>query len=519
MGRSGTYIHTALHIPVSQAPVELPLNGGFFLRYDCAVKNTKIVCTLGPASREPKVLDALIAEGMDVARLNFSHGNHEDHKATYARVREAAKRAGREVTILQDLQGPKIRVGKLEGDAMELVDDSEVIIVPAAEQPSDGSIPTTYDGLPRDVTAGDTILMDDGLLRLEVLGVKGDAVRCKVHVGGTLKTRKGINLPGVAVSAPALTEKDLADLDYGVELGVDFVCLSFVRSAADIELARRRLQSRGAGTPIIAKIEKPKAVENLAAILDATDGIMVARGDLGVELGPEKVPLLQKHCIEEANKRGKLVITATQMLESMVTSAFPTRAEASDVANAVLDQSDAVMLSAETATGEHPALVVRTMSQIIREIECSERYRRLAELPPLDISMTSNAIAHAAAAAADSLTDVSAIVCISTHGVTPTLLSDYRPRVPILALTREDAHCRRLGAFWGVHPISFDFASGDSTNSTIERAETLLMEQGLVTRGEKVVITMALPIAGGSHTNTLKVHRVATADSQAPPTL
>jgi pyruvate kinase len=481
------------------------------------VKNTKIVCTLGPASSEPDVLDALIAEGMDVARLNFSHGTHEDHARTFGRVRDAALRAGREVTILQDLQGPKIRVGLLNGGSMEIEDGALVSIVPGEKQGDDGAIPTTYEGLPKDVSVGDTILMDDGLLRMKVVGVEAQNVSCRVEVGGTLKNRKGINLPGVAVSAPALTVKDLTDLDYGVELGVDFVCLSFVRSAEDIELARARLRSKGADTPIIAKIEKPEAVENLAAILDATDGIMVARGDLGVEMGPEKVPLIQKHCIEEANRRGKLVITATQMLESMVHNSFPTRAEASDVANAVLDQSDAVMLSGETATGDHPALVVRTMTRIINEIEASDRYRALAELPPLDMAMTSNAIAHAAASAADTLKDVTAIVCISTFGITPTLLSDYRPRVPVYALTREAAHCRRLAAFWGVHPIRFDFSKGSSTEETFERADALLLERGIVKRGDKIVFTLAVPVAGGSHTNTLKVHRVAAANSDQPP--
>lgn len=481
------------------------------------MKNTKIVCTLGPASRDPKVLDELIAEGMDVARLNFSHGTHEDHAATLARVRKAALRAKREITVLQDLQGPKIRVGKLIGDSMGIEDGQLVTIVAADEQTDERTIPTTYEGLPGDVTIGDNVLMDDGLLRMTVVGVEGERVDCRVEVGGTLKTRKGINLPGVAVSAPALTEKDLLDLDYGVELGVDFVCLSFVRGAADIQLAKDRLRKHGADTPVIAKIEKPEAIDNLSAILDAADGIMVARGDLGVELGPEKVPLLQKKCIEEANRRGKLVITATQMLESMVTSAFPTRAEASDVANAVLDQSDAVMLSAETATGDHPALVVRTMSRIIEEIEQSDRYRALAELPPLDLAHTSNAIAHAAAAAADSLTDVKAIACISTYGITPTLLSDYRPRVPVYALTREAAHCRRLAAFWGVHPIRFDFSKDDGTIETMNRADATLIERGLIARGDKIVFTLAVPIASGSHTNTLKVHRAAAADSAQPP--
>ncbi len=488
-------------------PLSPPSTGAFFWCSHDRVKHTKIVCTLGPASCEPAVLDALIAEGMDVARLNFSHGSHDDHRRTYDNVRAASQRAGREITILQDLQGPKIRVGKLRGDRVTLAEGQQLFIAPGEEQTGD-DIPTSYADLPRDVGAGDTLLLDDGLLRLRVEAVEGERVRCRVEVGGILKSRKGINMPGVNVSAPALTDKDLRDLDFGCTLGVDFVCLSFVRSPHDLAIAQARLRDHGARTPLIAKIEKPQAVDNLAAILDAADGIMVARGDLGVEMGPEKVPLIQKQCIEEANRRGKLVITATQMLESMVTSTFPTRAEASDVANAVLDQSDAVMLSAETATGDHPQLVVRTMRRIIEEIEGSERYRRLAMLPPVDIATASNAVAAAAAAASASLREVKAIVCISSFGITPTLLSDYRPRVPVYALTANAAHCRRLAAFWGVHPIHFDFAAGDSTNDTLERADAALLERNLVARGDHIIYTMALPIAGGAHTNTLKLHRV-----------
>jgi pyruvate kinase len=480
------------------------------------VKRTKIVCTIGPASRDPAVLDAMIERGMDVARLNFSHGTHDDHKKSYGLVRDAARRAGREVAILLDLQGPKIRVGKLDGDATELVAGDGVEIVPGDEQLGPKSIPTTYRAIARDVSAGDVMLLDDGLLRMRVEAVEGDRVRCKVEVGGVLKSKKGINLPGVDVSAPSLTEKDLADLDFGVDLGVDFVCLSFVRAASDVEQAKRRLAASGRFQPIIAKIEKPQGVERLEAILDAADGIMVARGDLGVEIGPEKVPLIQKRCIEEANRRGKLVITATQMLESMVTSTFPTRAEASDVANAVLDQTDAVMLSAETATGKHPPLVIDTMRRIIEEVESSARYRRLAELPPVDLAHTSNAIAHAAARAADSLPDVTAIVCISAHGMAPTLLSDYRPRPPIFGLVPEVAHCRRLAAFWGVHPIHFPFEPGEHTDHTLSRAEELLVEEGLLSRGDRVVMTMALPPGSGLHTNTIKVHRVGVAPSGLP---
>ncbi len=452
------------------------------------------------------MLEQLIEAGMNVARLNFSHGTHEDHQLTFQRVREAAAKLRTHVTIMQDLQGPKIRVGKLQGDSMQLSEGQHVVIVPAEEQTGQDIIPTTYEAIARDVSVGDTVLMDDGLLRMRVEQVDGERVKCLVEVGGTLKNRKGINLPGVNVSAPALTEKDLADLDFGVALGVDMVCLSFVRSPADIELAKVRMRAAGRLVPIIAKIEKPEAVECLSGILDCVEGIMVARGDLGVEMGAEKVPLIQKRCIELANKRGQLVITATQMLESMVTSTFPTRAEASDVANAVLDQSDAVMLSAETATGAHPALVVRTMSRIITEIEGSDRYRKAAQLPPLELGNVSNALACAATAAAEALPQVRGVVCISSHGIAPTLLSDYRPPVPIYALTRRTEDCDRLAAFWGVSPIHFPYEQGESVVAVIERADALLIERGILSVGDKVILTLAVPPTGEEHTNTLKAH-------------
>ncbi len=473
------------------------------------VKKTKIVCTIGPASREPAVLESLMRAGMDVARLNFSHGSHDDHRASMRAVREASRAVGRPVAVLQDLQGPKIRVGRLAGGRMELVNGQLVSISYAREQTDLATIPTTYAELAADIHVGATILMDDGLLRLEVIGEEGDVVRCEVKVGGVLRDKKGINLPGVRVSAPSLTEKDLEDLAFGAELGVDYVGLSFVRAASDVTQAKERLLALGKRTPVIAKIETPEAVADLEAILEVADGILVARGDLGVEIGPEKVPLVQKECIEQANRRGKLVITATQMLESMVTSTFPTRAEASDVANAVLDQTDAVMLSGETATGAHPALCVETMVRIIAEIEGSERYRRLAALPPLDLSLAANAIAHAAAAAASSLAGVSAIACVSFDGGTATLLSDYRPRVPIFALCADAEACRRLAAFWGVHPLEFVAAGDEAAESIVQRVAALLRERGAASCGAPLLVTLASGRGGTAHTDTLTIRTVS----------
>lgn len=469
-----------------------------------ATKRTKIVCTLGPASRDDAVIEGLLRAGMDVARLNFSHGSADDHRENVERLRAASHRTGKTVAILQDLQGPKIRAGALTGGRMHLQTGDEVRIVHATVQLDARTIPTTYESLARDVTPGASILMDDGLLRLRVLETVGEVVRCVVEVGGVLKDRKGINLPGVKVSAEALTAKDLDDLRLGVELGVDFVCLSFVRGPECIARARRELAALGSTTPIVAKIEKPEAVEALDAILDAADGIMVARGDLGVELGPEKVPLIQKHCIEAANRRGKLVITATQMLESMVLSTFPTRAEASDVANAVLDQTDAVMLSAETASGSHPELVVRTMARIIEETEASDRYRRLAQLPPVELGATANAIAHAAHAAVTTLDGVAAVVCVSRDGGTPRLLSDYRPRSPILALTALEGPCRRLAAFWGIEPVPFPHIEGEAAEALLLRVESVLAELGFV--AGTAIVTMPIPSGATARTNTLRVH-------------
>ncbi len=469
------------------------------------MRKTKIVCTLGPSSSTPEVLDELIRAGLNVARLNFSHGTHQSHREVFDRVREAAIRAGKEVAILQDLQGPKIRVGLLDGGRMDLMEGDEVTVEPAPSQPGPGRIPTTYENLPGDVETGDKILMDDGLMRLRVLATDGTAVRCQVEIGGILKDRKGINLPGVAVSAPALTEKDLADLVFGAELGVDFVSLSFVRSPDDVLLARKHLTAAGSNAPNNAKIEKPEAVECLDDIIEVSDGIMVARGDLGVEMGPAKVPLLQKHAIERTNAVGKIVITATQMLESMVHSAFPTRAEASDVANAVFDGTDCVMLSAETASGKYPVLAVETMASIIEEVEASDRFWRMPAQPPTDLSAQNCAVAHAAAAAAAHI-DAKAIVCVSGHGGTPRLVSDYRPAVPILALSRYDEVLHQLAAYWGVHPVKFDRAA--DLDETLARIDRLLRDRGYAEPGDRVIVTVVVPPDSGDHTNTMKVHIV-----------
>ena len=329
------------------------------------MRHTKIVATIGPASRETRVLQLLVQAGIDVVRLNFSHGEHADHLAVLGSVRELAAAAGRPVAVLQDLSGPKIRTGKVKGGVIPLEDGATITIT--TEETVEGTpklISTTYDPLPRDVGPGDRILLDDGNLELKVVRASGQEVECIVVHGGPLKSNKGMNLPGVKLSTPALTEKDKRDLAFGIQHGVDYVALSFVRQAADLEEAKALIRALGGSTPLIAKIEKREAMDDLPAILQAADGVMVARGDLGVEMSTEEVPTLQKRIIEMANGAGRVVITATQMLESMIDNPRPTRAEASDVANAILDGTDAVMLSAETASGRFPVHAVETMARI-----------------------------------------------------------------------------------------------------------------------------------------------------------
>jgi pyruvate kinase len=464
-------------------------------------RRTKIVCTIGPASDDK--LDAMMQAGMDCARLNFSHGSYEEHRQRYQRLREAEKKAGRPLAILQDLQGPKIRVGKVQEPGIDLHAGDRLIITNRAVVGEPGIVSTTYQNLPVDVKAGDRILLDDGLLELEVTGSSETDVTTRVVLDGLLKSHKGINLPGVKVSAPALTEKDREDLAFGLNLGVDYVALSFVRDPRDLLEAKALIRAAGREVPLIAKLEKPEAVEKLEQIADAADGLMVARGDLGVELRPERVPMIQKRAIEAVNARTKIVITATQMLDSMIHSPRPTRAEVSDVANAVLDGSDAVMLSGETASGKYPVEAVSMMREIILEVEKSERYQRNLALH-LDRAHTSfrSASASAAVAAARDL-EVTAIVCITHSGRTAELLSEHRPTAVIVALAPSDSIARRLALNWGVAPGVLVVQG--SIESTVADAERMLMERGFAQRDERVVITLGRP--GGDHANLLLLHR------------
>ena len=471
------------------------------------MRRAKIVCTLGPASREPTFIGNLIDEGMDVARINFSHGDPEDHKAVIAAVRSEAEKRGRPVAVLQDLQGPKIRVGRFVTGSTELEPGADFTLTTRDVPGTDTIVSTTYAGLPRDVKPGDVLLLDDGLLSLEVVENSDTDVETRVLIGGTLKNNKGINLPGVKVSAPALTEKDRRDLQLGMQIGVDFVALSFVRSPDDIDeaiaLAKR---PDGKRVPIVAKIEKPEAIERLEEIVDRADGIMVARGDLGVEMGAEKVPLIQKRAIELTNAKGKVVITATQMLESMITNPRPTRAEASDVANAVLDGSDALMLSGETASGKYPLLAVRTMARIIEEIEDSARFKSRFDAATLDFATSANAVAKAAVVAARQM-GATAIACVTESGGVARLVSEYRPEARLVAFSSQQDVYRRLALYWGVEPVMAE--QSKSFDQLLVDIEKRLVGGKFARSGDLVVLVVAVPIGCGHSANTLHIHKIA----------
>ncbi len=425
-------------------------------------RRTKIVATVGPASRDPAVLTALIQAGVNVFRLNMSHGDHTGHRTAYERVRAAAMGLGEPIAVLADLCGPKIRVGRFAQGKIDLPSGGRVTVTTRDVVGEPGLVPSQYVGLARDVRPGDRILLDDGLLELRVESVQGTEIACTVVHGGTLKDRKGMNLPGVAVSAPALTDKDRADALFAMELGVDYLALSFVRHARDVEGLRALVMASGQSAEIIAKIEKPEALEAIDGIVETADGIMVARGDLGVELAPESVPLAQLQLVSEARARNKPVIVATQMLESMVEHPRPTRAEVSDVSTAVFGGADAVMLSAETASGAYPVQAVEMMDRVARQVEgwlwSEGAFRTLTtaavSVPPLPLHV---AVARSTAQLARDL-NVRAIVVISRTGTTARVVSAARPAAPVVAVTTEPATCRRMNLLWGIVPMLVEAA-------------------------------------------------------------
>ncbi len=470
-------------------------------------KHTKIIATIGPASSEETILNALIDAGVSVFRLNFSHGDLENKALLIERIRRVSRQRQQAVAILGDLQGPKIRVGLLKEGAMTLTPGKEVVITSREVMGDAGLIPTVYKDLPQDVSPGDQILLDDGLMELEVLAVQGEDVRCRVLFGGLLKDRKGINLPGVAVSAPSLTEKDKQDLQFCVDQEIDYLALSFVRRAADVLELKSLLQQRGSALKVISKIEKPEAVENFDSILAVSDGVMVARGDLGVEISPEKVPLIQKEIIRKCNKAGKPVITATQMLESMINNPRPTRAETSDVANAILDGTDAIMLSAETASGQYPLEAVQLMDSVARDVEknaliAPNKFQSLEDMQAVHLS---EAIGQAACRIAQCV-GAKAILAFTQTGNTAALVAKYRPTMPIYAVTPSRSVRRYLALYSGVRSLRVDIQG--NTEAQIRLVEKSVLDAGVLQPGDLVVITMGSPISDPGTTNLLKVHQL-----------
>jgi len=470
---------------------------------------TKIVCTLGPSSSTVDVIEKMIRAGMDVVRLNFSHSTHEEHRAAMKAVREAAERAGEPIAILQDLQGPKIRTGKLASPEVRLVDGAKFIITINEIAGNAERVSTTYQDLPKDVKPGDTILMDDGLLQLKVLSSTTTDVVTEVVHGGILKEHKGINLPGVSVSAPSLTDKDIDDLEFGIANDIDYIALSFVRTGDDIRRLREFIIAKidkGKKLPIIAKIEKREALDNIDEIIREADAIMVARGDLGVECATEDVPIAQKMICKKANAAGKPVIIATQMLESMIENPRPTRAEANDVANGVLDGADAVMLSGETSVGKYVVEVVRTMDLIIRRAE--EEYRDqldLADEAGEKQAEVFKAIGRAACVLAKQI-GAAAIVPITHSGETAKTIAKYRPYGKIIAVTDRERIRRRLNLVWGVRSILVPkIADTDTTLATIQQE---LLKSGYVNKGDYIVMTAGIPLLARGTTNMVKVEKI-----------
>jgi pyruvate kinase len=470
-------------------------------------RHSKIVCTIGPASRSPRMIRELMRAGMDVARLNFSHGSHEEHAQTIVMLRAAAIARQKPLAILADLQGPKIRTGVLAGGGPVILRAGQQFVITTARVLGDSTrVNTTFTPLPREVQKGDRILLSDGLIELRVDRVTGANVICEVVNGGALGEHKGINLPGVKLRVPALTPKDRADLRFALKHGANYIAVSFVRRPEDVLLAKSLIRRAGRDTPVIAKLEKPEAIENLDAILRAADGVMVARGDLGVEMNPERVPVVQKTIIARAREFRRPVITATQMLESMTENPRPTRAEASDVANAIFDGSDAVMLSAETASGKYPAEAVSMMARIIEEAEASiTEFPRPSTQEQLKVAETvAELVCHASRELNMKL------IAVFTHsGFTARLVSRYRPLVPIVAFSPEAETRQRMALIWGVTPR--DIRDVQKVDGLAAVAEKRLLEERLVRKGDVIGIVAGTPMGIRGTTNFMKFHVIGGA--------
>lgn len=473
------------------------------------MRKTKIVCTIGPASETVEKLVELMNAGLNVCRLNFSHGDFEEHGNRIHNIREAAKKANKTVAILLDTKGPEIRTNNMENGAIELVEGSEVIVSMEEVIGTAQKFSITYPGLIDDVEAGSKILLDDGLIGLEVLRVNKETkeITTKVLNPGTLKNKKGVNVPGVSVNLPGMTEKDAKDIVFGIEQGVDFIAASFVRRASDVLEIRQLLEEHNAGhIHIIPKIENQEGVDNIDEILEVSDGLMVARGDLGVEIPAEEVPLVQKALIKKCNALGKPVITATQMLDSMQRNPRPTRAEASDVANAIFDGTDAIMLSGETAAGSYPVEAVKTMHSIASRAEQALDYREILSKRNKQIGCTvTDAIGQSVAHTALNL-GVAAILAPTESGYTAKMISKYRPKSPIIAVAANDAASRRLSLVWGVYSVSGQNAS--SIDEMLDNSVQSALSTGIISHGDVVVITAGVPVGEAGSTNLMKIHVV-----------
>lgn len=468
------------------------------------IKKTKIIATIGPACRKPETIEMMVRAGMDIARINCSHADHETIEGITKDVREISQRLDRSIGVLLDLSGPKLRTRRLVKAPVELKTGNKFTLTNRDILGTEEIVSTTYPPLAKDVNPGDTILLDDGLIELKVIRTTETDAECEIITGGTLNDRQGINMPGVRLSTPALTDKDKEDLAFGLKQEVDFVALSFVRDAKDIEELRELIGHHWPPVLVIAKLEKPEAIDHLEEILDVVDGVMVARGDLGVELPPEKVPPVQKLIIKRANAKGKPVITATQMLDSMVNHPRPTRAEASDVANAIYDGTDAVMLSEETARGSYPVEAVRMMQRIAHQAEASLDFRRLHEH---DLPTSAHAIAHAACAMAVDM-NARVIAAFTKSGSTARLISQFRPPTAIIALTQQIHVYRQLSLFWGTTPLMLTEVS--DSESTLAIVEDTLQQKDFVAPKDNLIITGGLPIAARGPANFVKLSTIGT---------
>ena len=472
------------------------------------MRNTKIVATVGPASESEEILSRLIDAGVDVFRLNFSHGSYEKHQQVYERIRGLARKNGRAIAVLQDLQGPKIRLGRFQEGSVEVKTGQRFIVTARKIVGGPGISSTDYPKLPEEVKEGDRILIDDGLVAMRVRDVKGPDVHCEVIAGGVVSDRKGLNLPGALLKVPSMTKKDRADLAFGVKLGVDYIALSFVRSAKDVKQCKKLIADHGGSQPVIAKLEKPQALDDLSAILQESGGVMVARGDLGVEMDPERVPLAQKHIIRAANRAKVPVITATQMLETMRENPVPTRAEASDVANAIFDGTDAVMLSGETAAGKYPVESVRMMVRIIQAAEQGdpERAAPWARREQSSASLDASEAVARAAAATVGFVGAQAIVVFTRSGRSALQVSKYRPPASILAFSTSDTTKRRMALYWGVVPRLM--GELDTIDDMIHEVDGALVRLGLAQRGDPILLLSGAPMQANQPTNMMLVHTV-----------